>query len=907
MEFRVLGTVAMVTADGGTPPLGPAKRRALLAMLLLRPNRPVTWDLLTGTLWEAEPPTHARTVLQGHVSQLRALLAAHDARRFGVDLDTVPSGYALRVPEPLVDVHRFTELLDLADDHRTPDDRVRLLRAALALWQGPALAGTTTGPLMEAAREELGQRRLAAVEALAAALGETGDPAGAVATLRAEAVAHPLRQSLSAALMLALADSGRPRDAIDWFSRTRRLLADEGGAVPGPELLDAHARVLRACGPDAGAVEPSSRGPVPAPPITAPLAVPDMLPRRPRGFTGRQAELAALTGATRAVEGDPGPVALVTGGAGVGKTALAVHWAHLRAADFPDGILFADLCGYSGTPARQTTMVLREFLSALGVPTPRLPDTEAGMGTLYRALTAGGRFLVILDNVAGSDRVRPLLPGGDLCTTLVTSRDRLGGLVASDAASPIRVAELPRSDCADLLEALVGREAVRADPAATERLAVLCDGLPLALRITAARFLTGRHRDLAALAEQLGDEQRRLSFLNIEDTGIAAALGLTLAQLPEHARRMFRALGLHPGPRLDVYAAAALADCGVGEAGAALERLADAHLLGESGPSGDTYTAHDLVLLYARSLSPRTDPGALGRLLDHYVHTGLVACATAEPSSGPCFTVPAAHRRPAAVRTFEDRQAALAWFEAERAGLYGAITAGAAAGMHDRVWRLVLVQWPLIVWRAGDGWTAVLEQGLAAAEADGNVDAQSRTRSLLGWVLQVEGRLSDALTQLREAPELARRSGDGTSEAIARVNLALALDEAGEADEAREMYVAALALAQGVPDRATTGLARLHLARHLLGRGAYASALEQVGEGLALGSSPEAPVKHLLLRLTRGESLAGLGRVAEARTELAAVEAAARAIGFEQCSAMAGAALTALDAPAGPAPAPSGA
>ncbi|ANW22546.1 AfsR/SARP family transcriptional regulator [Streptomyces clavuligerus] len=893
MEFRVLGTVGVITADGEHLPPGPAKRRALLSMLLLRPNRPVTWDLLAETLWDAEPPTHARTVLQGHVSQLRSLLAAHDAHRFGVDLDTVPSGYALRVPEPLVDAHRFTELLLLADDRRTPEDRVRLLRAALALWQGPALAGTVAGPLLEAAREELGQRRLAAVEALASALGELGEHARAAATLRAEAVAHPLRQSLSAALMLALARSGRPRDAADWFNRTRRLLMDEAGVAPGPELLDAHARVLRACAaPDTAAVPVP---PAPRTPVTAPLAVPDMLPRRPRGFTGRQPELAALTGATRLVEGDPGPIALIAGGAGVGKTALAVHWAHEHAADFPDGVLFADLCGYSGTPARQTTAVLREFLSALGVPAQRLPDTGAGMGTLYRALTSGRRFLVVLDNAAASERVRPLLPGGGTCTTLVTSRDRLGGLVASDAARPVRVDELPRSDCANLLEALLGPETVRAEPEATERLAVLCDGLPLAVRITAARFLTGRHRSLAALAGQLGDEQRRLSLLDIEDTGIAAALGLTLAQLPEHARRMFRALGTHPGPRFDVYAAAALADCGMGEAGAALERLADAHLLDGSGPSDDAYTAHDLVLLYARSLCRPADPEALGRLLDHYVHTGLVACATAEPSSGPCFTLPTAHRRPVAIRTFEDRQAALAWFEAERAGLYGAVAAGAAAGMHDRVWRLVLVQWPLIVWRAGEGWTALLEQGLAAAELDGNVDAQSRTRSLLGWILQIGGRLTEALTHLRVASELARRSGGGTSEAVARVNLALALDEAGGAAEAREMLTVAIALARGVPDPATAALAHMHLARHLLDRAEYAPALHHAHEGLALGSSPKTPARRLLLRLARGEALTGLGRPIEARAELTAVATEALALGYKQCATLADTALTALD------------
>ncbi|WP_317453471.1 BTAD domain-containing putative transcriptional regulator [Streptomyces sp. CBMA152] len=881
----MLGSVAVATEDGELLPLGPVKRRSLLAMLLLHPNQPVTLDRLTEALWDTEPPTHSRTVLQGHVSQLRALLAARGARTYGIELATLESAYVLRLPETLVDAHRFEELVQLARGRRSPGDAVLLLREALALWQGPALTDTVASPPLEAPAHALEELRLSAVEALAAAYGELGEHGKAAAVLRTEAVAHPLREPLSAALMLALARSGQRSDALDWFQRTRRLLADELGVDPGPQLTDAYTTVLDIGAPDA--VESPA---VPEPEPVA--AVPDMLPRRPRGFAGRLAELTALT---RVATGPHSPIALVTGGAGVGKTALAVHWAYEHAAAFPDGRLFADLCGYSDTPTPQTTVVLHEFLLALGVPVRRIPDTEAGMGSLYRSLTAGRRILVVLDNARNSDQIRPLLPGGDDSATLVTSRDRLGGLIASDAARPVRLGELPADDCAALLGAVLGEDRVVAEPDAARRLAALCDGLPLALRITAARLTTRPRATLAALATELADEQRRLGLMNIEDTGVAAALGLTVHQLPEHARRMFHSLGLHTGPRLDRYAAAALADCTPDHAWSALDRLADAHLIVDSGLPSDAYTLHDLVRLYARTLAPQADPGALTRLLDHYLHTGLIATATAEPSSQPCFTLPATYRRPPAVREFENRQDALSWFEAERATLLGAATAAAAAQLHDRVWRLVLLQWPLIVWRVRDGWVPLLEQALESAELDHDLDAQSRTRALLGWVLHEEERYEEALEHLRAAPELAHRAGDLTSEAIARINLALALAAYDEHEQALELVTHALDLARRGRDRSTEMLAHQHLARHFLRTGAPQQALEHASLGLELGPSLDAAPRRVLLRTAYGEALAGLGRAEEARRQLTEALHEAKTHGFEEGATAAEAALAELD------------
>ncbi|MFH9952893.1 BTAD domain-containing putative transcriptional regulator [Streptomyces roseolus] len=890
MEFRLLGSVAVVTEGGDVAP-GPAKRTSLLAALLLRPNTAVNVTGLMDALWEDEPPTHAKTVLQGHVSRLRALLAAHGAEAYGVELTTQGSAYLLRMPESLVDAHRFEELVGLAGAQRNAADTVRMLREALSYWQGPALTGTVPSGPLEAAATALEEMRLSSVEALAEAYGKLGEHARAAAVLRTEAVAHPLRESLAAALMTALARAGRRSDALDWYHRTRRLLAEELGVDPGAALADTYAELLR----DAGAVLVPAPAPVPGPPpadppVPEPVLVPELLPRAPRGFTGREAEAALLD---RAAGSGDGPVCLVTGPAGVGKTAFAVDWAHRRRAAFPDGRLFADLRGFSDTPAPETGVVLREFLLALGVPQQRVPETAVGRGALFRSLTAGRRMLVVLDNARSSEQVRPLLPGGDGCVTVVTSRDRLGGLIASDAARPVPLRQLPPAAATALLATVLGEDRVAAEPDAAERLAGLCDGLPLALRVTAARLAERPGRLLGEMVGELACEQGRLALLDVEDVGVSAALRLTVQQLPESAARAFRALGLHTGSDLDHFAAAALTGTTPARAAVDLERLAAAHLLTEAVPG--RWTPHDLVRLYARGLAPQADQEGLRRLLDHYLYAGLAADAAAEPGSQPCYALPADARRPAAIPEFEGRTAALDWYAAERPALEGAVAASAALGLHDRAWRLALVAWPLMLMRLQDGWTPLLEAGLASAEAVGDPDAQSRTRALLGWILHEEGRDEEALVHLERAPGLAALAGDPISEAIAVVNHAAVLDATGEYGRARELMARAVALADRTGHPSTQVLALQHLAGHCLRAGEYEEALAHVlraGELVA----PDAVVVQAELRIVRGEALAGIGRVEEAAHQLERAAADAEAAGFTAGSARAAERLARLAA-----------
>ncbi|MER7194396.1 ATP-binding protein [Streptomyces flaveolus] len=603
-------------------------------------------------------------------------------------------------------------------------------------------------------------------------------------------------------------------------------------------------------------------------------AAPDLLPRAPRGFYGRAAELDALS---QAAEGEA-PICLVVGPAGVGKTALVLHWAHHNRAGFPDGRLYADLRGFGDTGEPALMEVLREFLPALGVPLGRIPESANGAAALFRSLAADRRLLVVLDNARNSEQVRPLLPGGRRCVTVATSRHRLPGLIVTDAARPVAVDVFGPQDGTMLLAAVLGTERVIAEPAAARRLAELCDGLPLALRVVAARLTQRPGLSLDAMAAELSDETRRLSLLDVEDTGVQAALRVTLQQLPQDVSRQFAHLGRHPGTYVDRYTAAALADTNPPTAEAALERLAVAHLVTETAPG--RWTMHDLVRLYARSLD--VAPEALKRVLDHYITTGLAAVAAAEPGNEECFPLPADHLPPAAVREFGDRSAAVAWYAAERDDLMLAVAAARAAGLHGRTWRMVLTLWPLIVWRVRDGWVSLLETGLEAARADADQHGEARVLNVLGWVLIEEGRIDEALTHLRAASALASRTGDPVAEANALLVLAMAQAALGGLDEAAQGCERAVELARKADDRTIERLALQHLARHWADAGKWRKALDTATEALAFDDRfGTADIPRILLLMVRGEALLGLGDEAEGIEHLDLAAREAESSGYE--------------------------
>ncbi|MFE0378740.1 BTAD domain-containing putative transcriptional regulator [Streptomyces inhibens] len=658
MEFSLLGPIAVSTGSGELS-LGPAKRRSVLALLLLQPNTTVPLEQLIDSLWEDEPPEHARTVVQGHVSRLRATLAEGGAEAYGIELTTHGSAYLLRMPEELIDAHRFGELVTLARPEAAPADAVPLLREALGLWRGPALTGTVTSPPFAAAAHALEERRLTAVEALGRAHGTLGEHEQAAAVLYSAAVNHPLREGLIAGLMRALFRTGRQSDALEWFHRTRRLLNEELGVDPGERLRGAYEEILRAEAADGGrkgAAKPAggaraaggatSGGARPgahpgrgagtegapgadgAPGVgTAPGAggmatrgadgaaasaaeggarggsgragaAPRLLPRPPARFLGRESQLTALTDVLTDRTTGESPLAVVAGPAGVGKTACAVQWAHLHAGAFPDGQLFADLRGFGEGDEAPPAEILRDFLLALGTPPERVPTSAQAASALFRSLVAERRLLVVLDNARSSAQVRPLLPGGPHCVTVVTSRSRLDGLVATDCARPVGLQTLGHEEGAALLGAMLGQERVAEDPAAARELVDLCDGLPLALRAAAAQ-LTARPRwRLARLAAALRDERRRLALLSAEDTGIAAALRMSVARLSADDARLLSALATSADGHLNASVAAALAGYDPERTQDGLDRLAEMHLVDEEAT--DVYTISTLTQLFAR-------------------------------------------------------------------------------------------------------------------------------------------------------------------------------------------------------------------------------------------------------------------------------------------------------------------
>ncbi len=680
MEFRLLGTVAVETYTGPLP-LGPAKRRSLLAALLLSANTPVSVGRLTESLWDDTPPSQARGVIQGHVSRLRALLVGADAEAYGVELATLGDAYVLRAPETLVDAQRFEELLMLAREQRSPGDTVLMLKEALSLWQGPALSGAFAGPPLKAAAHSLEESRLATVELLARTYGTLGEYHRAAALLSAETAAHPLRESLAAELMLALYRAGRQSEALDRFHRTRRLLADELGIDPGPKLADAYALILRG-DPGPPAAAPAARARVPSRPA-APSAAPSTASTASTG-----ADAAPVAGPPPAA-GDtagappsygvrrprrsppctpqirspstcsPGPPAASRGAprswprsAGRRRASLPSAWSPgrpgsarppwrssgrtaTRRSSRTGGS--SPICAGSAEGEPALIDVLREFLLALGVPPRRVPESAPAAAALFRSLTG-------LALAAGGPRQRPRLrhrprtaPGRH---GLRHARDehRLEGLIASDAARPVPLDTLEADDGTALLAGVLGEERVLAEPVAARRLAELCGGLPLALRVTAARLAGRPQWTLAALADELADERGRLAFLDVDDTGVAAALRLTVQHLPPDAVHQFARLGHHPGGHVDPYAAAALAGTDPVAAAAALERLAAAHLVSETAPG--RWVLHDLVRLYARGLDPAAAREALVGVLDHGIATALAAADTAEPGGEPCFVLP---------------------------------------------------------------------------------------------------------------------------------------------------------------------------------------------------------------------------------------------------------------------------
>ncbi|HUN35645.1 MAG TPA: BTAD domain-containing putative transcriptional regulator [Trebonia sp.] len=610
-SFSVLGPLR-AWHDGEEIDLGTPQQRAVLAAMLLRAGAFISAEELIDVLWPEDPPRTADGTMRTYVYRLRRVLGDGKLVQAG-------GGYVLHLRGDDLDLARFRQLADRAAQARASGDHggaASHLDEALALWKGVPLAGIT-GRFAETRRVALEEMRLSAAEDWAAdnlALGRHAETVAALASLAAD---HPYRERLRELHMLALYRAGRQVAALAVFDEVRRLFATELGIDPGPQLQDLHLRVLNADPALMEVADAESPPPVPAGSAVAPP--PAQLPRHLPSFAGRRAEVESLLAAQR----EPAGVTVITGMAGVGKTTLAVHAAHRMADRFPDGQLYVDLRGFDASrEALRLQDAVGQLLAGLGVPPERIPaGIEAQVG-LYRSVLAGRRVLIVLDNARGTEQVRPLLPGGSQCGVLVTSRDQMRALIATEGAWLIQLTPFGPLDAREALTRRLGADRVNADPQGTQRLIELCAGLPLALSVVAARAAVYADYPLSLLATELSETGSRLSALADPDSGVDARASLSLSYrvLSPCAARLLRLSSLHPGPEVSREAMASLAGISTPEAVAGLEELERGHLM--TKPEPGYYASHDLVRAYAAELA-EADPAtkqhpARMRVLDHY-------------------------------------------------------------------------------------------------------------------------------------------------------------------------------------------------------------------------------------------------------------------------------------------------
>lgn len=753
-RFRLLGPVE-VGVGSRLVDVGAARQRCVLAVLLLNANRGVSLDQLVARVWgDRRPPEHPRKAAQASVSLLRTALAGID----GVSIVCRPDGALVELDERLVDVHEFHRLVDEARACGQDDEAAALLDKGLRLWRGEPFGELDT-PWLAEFRENLNQRRRMAERELTDLQLRQGRHGAMLARLFRWVRDQPLDERLAGQLMVALFRSGRQADALAAYQRIRDGLADELGTKPGRALHELYQRILTE---DPSLALLSDGGYGPGEPET-----PRQLPAAPRWFIGRRTELDALIGQLdQHAAGGVVVISAIDGMAGVGKTALAVHTAHQLSPKFPDGQLFVDLHGYTqGTRPRTSAEALALLLRALGVPPARIPQDVDERAALYRQRLADTRTLVVLDNAVDEAQIRPLLPGDSGCLVLVTSRRRLKGL---DDASGVSLDVLPESDALALLGTVAGPTRVDPDDPVLAEIAESCGRLPLALRIAAALL---RHRPTwspGRLAELLRDQHRRVGALSDGERDLGAVFALSLDSLADRHLSLFRRLGLVPGPDVDAYAAAALADTDPLRGAGILEDLVDHHLLVAHSP--DRYRMHDLIRLHARALA-RDDPGhdaALTRLLDYYQHTAgradsLITRFPQEEVTGPA---------PAHAPRLRDPDAAWAWLRAERANLLAALR---HAQLHGHPERVTAMTSGLATLLQVDGpWTDAINLHTVAATAAHrlrDITGLALALTRLGDVRGVTGDFPGAIRELRHALTLSRDLGDRRAQANALTRL----------------------------------------------------------------------------------------------------------------------------------------
>jgi len=806
--------------------LGAPRRRAVLGLLAAQANQVVSRDELIDGIWGEELPASSVNALHVHVARLRAALEPGRARRApGQVLLASKQGYLLRLAPGQLDAEQFTQRLAAARELRGTGDLAgaeESFAAALRLWQGAALAGIP-GPRAEILRAGLAEQRLTATEEHLETALALGHHAQAVQQLVELVQAYPLRERFSGQLMLALYRCGRQADALTAFADARRVLVGELGIEPGPQLRELQARIL-AADPGLDLVAPGQGRPAPVLPRRE-RPGPAQLPGDVTAFTGRADELAELdlllaeATARTSQQGDPGGaavmIAVVSGTAGVGKTALAVRWARQAAGSFPDGQLYVNLRGYDPGHPVPPADVLAGFLRGLGMAGPDIPPDEEERAAAYRSLLDGRRVLVVLDNAASVEQVRPLLPGCPSCLVVVTSRDSLAGLVARHGARRVNLDVLPLGNAVGLMRTLIGAR-VDAEPLAAAALAGHCARLPLALRVAAELAAANQASSLAELAHELADEQRRLDLLDAGGDGRTAVRGVfswSYRHLPADAARAFRMAGLALGPHFDAYAIAALTGATAVQARDVIALLARAHLVYPAGPG--RFGLHDLLRAYARQLAAAQDSeaardAALTSLYDYYLGTAASAMDTLVPAERHYRPGVRPARTPAPPVASPDQ--AREWLDAERATLVAMAAQTATRGAPGHATRLTAILYRYLE-TGGHYAEAVTIHGhaLNAARLLGDRAAEATALTNLGIISWRQGRYQQAAGYHEQALTASVEIADITGEAVAVANLGAVYERQGRHERAAACHRRALALFREAGDRSGEGRALANL------------------------------------------------------------------------------------------------
>ncbi|WP_406512280.1 tetratricopeptide repeat protein [Streptomyces sp. NBC_00161] len=857
-RFAVLGPIR-AWRGSEVLPSGTPQQRALLAALLLRGGRTATAPELIDAIWGEDPPQQALATIRTYASRLRKVLAP------GM-LVSESGGYAIRTPAGALDLGVARSLAADADRARTAGDRTlarTLLARALDLWDGEPLAGVP-GPHAETERTRLAEWHLQLLETRLDLDLELGQHAEAVSELTALTAAHPLQERLRELLMLALYRSGRQAEALAVYADTRRLLADELGVDPRPELSALQQRILRADAELARAEDPA--------PAAAPAHVrPAQLPATVADFTGRATFVNELGEILSGVGSQVMAVSALAGIGGVGKTTLAVHVAHAARPHFPDGQLYVDLQGTEPRPA-EPVAVLGSFLRALGTPDTAIPDTAAERAALYRSTLDGRRVLVLLDNARDAAQVRPLLPGTAGCAALVTSRVRMAGLAGAhlvdlDVMSP--------EEALQLFTLIVGAERVGAERQAALDVVGACGFLPLAIRIAASRLAARRTWTVSVLAAKLADERRRLDELQAGDLAVKATFELGYGQLEPAQQRAFRLLGLADGPDISLAAAAAVLDRPEHDTEDLLEALVDCSLLESAAPG--RYRFHDLVRLYARACADRDEQppsgrdAALDRLLDFYLATASAVYAVERP--GDRLPAHLSATRYPGLR-FAEPRAALDWLYAEADPLLACVRQASvrSTGQADVLRRAVDLLWAAKDLAESGANSKQYESAAVAlrdaAHAAKDPHAEGRARTTLTNVHLVAGRFDEADDEARQAMVLAREAGDPLPSCWAPNDRGIIALYQGRHADGERYLLEAIENFRADGNHIGEASALCNLSRIHVELGRLTSAIDLAEQGIAIYDRMGLTLRLANGRYALGIALTQAGRLGEAQTQL---------------------------------------